>query len=38
MFKKKTMEFCNKGVVWADPPHPVMVKYHIFVIFFGTLP
>ena len=29
------MRFCNKGVVWADPP--VMVKDHIFT-FFWTLP
>ena len=26
---KKTMEFCNKGMVWVDPPPPVMVKDHI---------
>ena len=31
----KTMEFCNKGVVRADPPPPppIMVKYHIFAVF-----
>ena len=32
----KTMEFCNKGMVQADPlpPPPVMVKDHIFYFFF----
>ena len=34
---KKTMEFCNKGIVRADPP-PVMVKDHKMTILFGTLP
>ena len=29
----KTMEFCNKGMVRADPPHPVMVKDHKFTFF-----
>ena len=33
------MEFCNKGMVRADPPPPVMVKDHKMTIyFFGTLP
>ena len=32
---KKTMEFCNKGMVRADPPPPpVMVKDHKFTFFF----
>ena len=32
------MEFCNKGMVWADPSPPVMVKDNIFTfLFFGTL-
>ena len=34
MFLKKTMEFCNKGMVWDDPLPPVMVKYHIFAFFW----
>ena len=32
------MEFCNKGMVWADPPPPVMVKDHTFTFFLWTLP
>ena len=34
------MEFCNKGMVRADPPPPpVMVKDHKMTVFFGgTLP
>ena len=32
----KTMEFCNKGMVRADPPPPpVMVKDHKMTVFFG---
>ena len=27
------MEFCNKGMVWVDPPPPVMVKDHKFTFF-----
>ena len=27
------MEFCNKGMVRADPPLPVMVKDHKFTFF-----
>ena len=27
------MEFCNKGMVRADPPPPVMVKDHKFTFF-----
>ena len=30
----KTMEFCNKGMVRADPPPPVMVKDHKITVFF----
>ena len=34
------MEFCNKGMVWADtpPPPPVMVKDHKITIFLGPFP
>ena len=36
---KKTMEFCNKGMVRADPPPPpVMVKDHKITIFLGPIP
>ena len=33
------MEFCNKGMVQADPSPPIMVKDHkLTILFFGTLP
>ena len=32
------MEFCNKGMVRADPPPPVMVKDHKMTIFLGPFP
>ena len=33
------MEFCNKGMVQADPAPPqVMVKDHIFTFFLGPFP
>ena len=32
------MEFCNKGMVRADPPPPVMVKDHKFTFIFGPFP
>ena len=32
------MTFCNKGVVQADPPPQVVVKYHIFTFFLDASP
>ena len=31
------MEFCNEGMVQADPSPPVMVKDHIFTFFYPSL-
>ena len=39
MFKTKTMEFCNKGMVRADPLPPSYGQRPYFDHFiFGTLP
>ena len=32
------MEFCHKCMVRADPPPPVMVKYHKMTVFLGPFP
>ena len=35
----KTMEFCNKGMIWTDPPPPPRYGQRpYFDHFFGTLP
>ena len=33
----KTIQFCNKGVVWADPPPRCGQRPHFYIFFVGLL-